>query len=112
MKKCHANLIHEAIRKFSHLLYVKNHPIFQNILIQHVRDKILMPSELASIMNKFVLDLRTVTESKYQSGDAILEELNKKGKSWLKMYGVPRNDELLKVFRNIDDFTQVVKHLF
>ena len=77
-----------------------------------MRDKILMPSELASIIDKYVSGSRTVTESKCQSGNAMLEEFNKKGKSWLKMYGVPRNDQWLKVFRNIDNFTQVVKHLF
>ena len=78
-------------------------------MIQHVRDKILMPSELASIIDKFVSGSRTVAQSKYQSGDAMLEGLNKKRKSWLKMCPVPSNDQQ---FRNIDDFNQAVKHLF
>jgi len=61
------------------------------------------------MMDKFVSGSKTGTCGKCQGGDAMLEELNKESKSWLKMSGVPSNDRWLKVFRNIDELTQVIK---
>jgi len=77
------------IGKLSHLFYARNHPIYRNILFQHVRDKALMPSELQQMMEKFISGSKTGTRGKCQGGDAMLEELNKERKSWLKMSGVP-----------------------
>ena len=41
---------------------------------------------------------RTMTFEKCQGGDALLEEINKESKSWLKMAGILSEELWLKVF--------------
>jgi len=82
-------LIHDALAKFSQIIYGRNHPIYQNILIDHV----LMPQELREGLDKFATGSKTMTIGKCQGGDALLEELNKDSKSWLKMAGIPGDDQ-------------------
>lgn len=66
-----------------------------------------MPSELKDVMEQFITGSKTGTIGKCEGGDAMLEELNKDSKSWLKMAGIPSNEQWLHVFRNIDDLTEV-----
>ena len=49
----------------------------------------------------------TMTMGKCQGGDAILEEINKESKAWLKMSGIPTEEQWLQVFRNLDDLNKV-----
>ena len=44
-----------------------------------------------------------MTLDKCQGGDALLEEINKESKSFLKMAGVPSTEQWLHVFQNLDD---------
>ena len=69
-----------------------------------------MPQELRDVMDKFVTGSKNMTPGKCQGGDAMLEELNKDSKSWLKMAGIPGNEQWLRVFRNIDDLNKVIFH--
>ena len=66
-----------------------------------------MPPEIKELMEKFISGSKNGTFGKCQGGDAMLEELNKESKSWLKTSGIPTNEQWLQVFRNIDDLTQV-----
>jgi len=66
-----------------------------------------MPEELRETMDRFVSGSRTMTHDKCQGGDAMLEELNKDSKSWLKMAGIPDEEQWLRVFRNIDNLNEV-----
>ena len=66
-----------------------------------------MPQELRDVLDKFATGSKTMTIGKCQGGDALLEELNKDSKSWLKMAGIPGDDQWLRVFRNIDGLNEV-----
>ena len=112
MRKCNPDLINDSMGKLSHLFYARNHPIYQNILFQHVRDKVLMPPDLKDLLEKYVSGSKNGTWNKCQGGDAMLEELNKETKSWLKMSGVPTNEQWLTIFRNIDELTKVIFFTF
>lgn len=69
-----------------------------------------MPEELRIIMHEFISGSKTNTMGKCQGGDAILEELNKESKSWLKMAGIPSDEQWLNVFRNNDNLNKVRKY--
>lgn len=107
MRKCYHSYIQDAIAKLSPIVYGRNHPIYQNILYNNARDVILMPQELKSVLQKFVSGSKTNTLGKCQGGDAMLEELHKDAKSWLKMAGIPSEEQWLFVFRNIDKLNEV-----
>ena len=51
-----------------------------------------MPLELQKDMDAYASTSRTGHKGKCQSGDAMLEEVNKKSKSWLKLSGVPSEE--------------------
>jgi hypothetical protein len=76
-------------------------PDLSEYLFQHGGDKALMPSELQQMMEKFVSGSKTGTRGKCQGGDAMLEEILTKN--------VWRTKQWLKVFRNMDKFSQVIK---
>ena len=66
-----------------------------------------MPNKLRVIMQKYISGSRTMTVEKCQGGDALLEEINKESKSWLKMAGIPSEELWLRVFRNLDELNKV-----
>jgi len=68
-----------------------------------------MPSELSSIKKKYISGSRTGNIGKSQGADALLEEVNKDSKSWLKMVGIPKQQHWLRVFRNLDELNEVCK---
>ena len=67
--------------------------MYQKILYHRNVDLILMPQELQEVLKNFVTSSRTMTLEKYQGGDALLEEINKENKAWLKMAGVPSTEQ-------------------
>ena len=66
-----------------------------------------MPSEMRDIKNAYISRSRTGNKDKSQGGDALLEEVNKDSKSWMKMAGIPTEEHWLRVFRNLDSLNQV-----
>lgn len=64
-----------------------------------------MPNNLRETMYKYVSSSKTMIPGKCQGGDAMLEELNKESKSWLKMAGIPGEEQC--VFRYIDSLNEV-----
>lgn len=66
-----------------------------------------MPAELKELLEKYITASKFMKVGVCQGFDAILEELNKDSKSWLKMSGIPTEDQWLKVMRNLDDLTKV-----
>ena len=66
-----------------------------------------MPNELTVIMEKYISGSRTMTVKKCQVGDGLLEEINKKSKSWLKMVGISSEELLLRVSQNLDELNKV-----
>ena len=107
VRKCNAFLINGAVAKLSQLVYGRNHPIYQNIVYHNAQDRVLMPSKLREMMEKYISGSKTKTLGKCQGGDAMLEELNKESKSWLTMSGIPSEEQCLHVFQNIDSLNEV-----
>ena len=66
-----------------------------------------MPYEIRQMKEKYVSGSRTGKKGKCQGGDALLEEVNKQSKSWLKLSGIPSEKHWLRVFRNLDSLTEV-----
>ena len=73
--------------KNEELFYAGKHPIYQN-MFQTYYDEINMPPELQKDMDAYASVPRTRHKGKCQSSDAMLEEVNKESKSWLKLSGV------------------------
>ena len=70
-------------------------------------DTISMPEELKNLKKQFMSGSRTGNIDKSQGGDALLEEVNKDSKSWLKMAGIPSEKQWLRVFRNLDKLNEL-----
>ena len=102
VRKCHSNLVNNAVAKLSLLIYGRNHPLYQKILYDRNVDLILMPKELQEVLENFVSSSETMTSGKCQGGDALLEEITKESKSSLKIAGVPSTEQWLHVFRNLN----------
>ena len=75
-------------------------------------DTISMPEELNNFKKQFMSGSRTGNIDKSQGGDALLEEVNKDSKSWLKMAGIPSEKHWLTVFRNLDKLNEASMTLF
>ena len=103
VRKSNAGAITDAKAKLSGLIFGGNHPIYQNLMYYEVLDAVLMPSELRDVKSKYVSGSRTGKKEKSQGGDALLEEVNKESKAWLKMSGIPSEEQWLRVFRNLDN---------
>ena len=84
VRKCNAVAVKDSIAKLSHLIFNRNHPIYQNILYHHGLDLCLMPCSLKVILEQYISGNKSGKKNKCQGGDALLEELNKESKSWLK----------------------------
>lgn len=81
------SFINAAKNKLSLLFFGRNHPNYQFILSQEKKIDFLMPLKLKNIkFNSFVTS-RKGNVGHYQSGDAILEEINKEAKR--DIVGVP-----------------------
>ena len=112
VRKCNATAVGDAKTKISCLFFGRNHPIYQNIVYLDTLDTVLMPPPLKDIKNKYISGSRTGNIGKSQGGDALLEEINKDSKSWLKMAGIPSERHWLWVFRNVDSLNKVSKVKF
>ena len=73
------------------LFYGGNHPKYQKIVYNDLRQQVLMPDELKNIMESNFSASRTGSLGHFQSGDALLEEINKNGKKWI--LGVPNEQQ-------------------
>ena len=75
-------------------------------------DTISMPEELNNFKKQFMSGSRTGNIDKSQGVDALLEEVIKDSKSWLKMAGIPSEKQRLRVFRNLDKLNEVSMTLY
>ena len=72
-----------------------------------------MPSEVLETLQRSFTLSRTKRSGHYQGGDACLEEINKQGKSWLKLGGgVPNNNRWRRIFRNLEKLEKVRSRLW
>ena len=105
VRKCNSSLLEESIDKLSEIFFARNHPIYQNIIFHRTLDQIAMPEELFSFLEENVSSSQTNTVEKCQG--TFLEEINKESKSWLKLAGIPSNEQWTEVFRNLDKMNKV-----
>lgn len=107
VRTCSTKHIKDAKTRINDLIYAGTHPIYQNIFFQESTDAIKMPPELQNVLIKHKTASRTGDIGQSQGGDAMLEEINKESKSWLKLSGVPSEEQWLRVFSNLDDLNKV-----
>ena len=69
-----------AQSKLMLLFYGGNHPKYQEIIYNDLHQQVLMPDELKNIIESNFSASRTGSLGHFQSGDALLEEINKNGK--------------------------------
>ena len=112
VRKNEAKAVENAKTKISHLFFGRSHPINQNIMYLDTLDTISMPEELNNFKKQFMSGSRTGNIDKSQGGDALLEEVNKESKSWLKMAGIPSEKQWLRVLRNLDKLNEVSMTLY
>ena len=97
--------IYSAKNKLSLLFFARNHPIYHNIITQERRIEILMPEEVRSMKFNTLSLSRTSRTGHYQSGDAIIEEVNKEAKR--DLVGIPSTKEWKRSFRNLDNINAI-----
>ena len=79
--------INAAKNKLSYFFYTRNNPNYQFIISQEKKIDVLMPSPLRQIKFNTLVTSRKNNIGHYQSGDAILEEINKEAER--SAIGVP-----------------------
>ena len=107
VRKCNHKLVQNARTKTAELFFGGNHPIYQKIIVEDAIATTLMPDEIRKVKEKHVSSSRTGHAGKFQGGDALLEEVNKESKAWLKLSGIPSEERWLRIFRNLDDLNKV-----
>ena len=76
-------------------------------MFQTYYNELNMLTEVQKDMDAYASASKTGHKGKCQSGDALLEEINKESKSWLKLSGVSSEEQWLRVFRNLDTLNEV-----
>ena len=97
-----------AKSKLSLLFFGRNHPLYQYMLFQDFRIECLMPDQVREIVYSLMSSSRNNSGGHYQSGDAHVEEINKKAKKWV--IGVPTHAQWIQSFRNLDKLDTIRKN--
>ena len=79
-------------------------------MTQERRIEILMPEEIRNLKFKTLCLNRTDRVGHYQSGDAIIEEVNKEAKR--DLVGVPSSSQWVRSFRNLDNMNKIRAAVF
>ena len=102
-----AESIHAARSKLLLLFFGRNHPKYQQILSHEIKTEVLMPADVRSLKFKSLSTSRTSRAGHYQSGDALVEEVNKEGKRWIM--SLPTMKQWTRSFRNLDRVNHIRK---
>ena len=93
--------INAAKSKLMMLFYGQNHPIYKEILLNDLKVNCWAPIDVKMMIDQNLSTSRSEGNfGHYQSGDALLEEINKNAKKWI--IGVPTKVQWEKSFRNLD----------
>ena len=92
------------------MFYGQNHPHYHLLIAQEKRIEALMPREVLNLKYSSLVLSRTGHTGHYQSGDAIIEEINKEGKH--DLVGVPNETQWKRPFQNLDMMNQVRSSTF
>ena len=110
MRSNNQQYIYAGKDKLSLLFYGRNHPHYHLLIAQEKRIEALMPREVLNLKYSSLVLSRTGRAGHYQSGDAIIEEINKEGKR--DLVGVPNETQWKRAFRNLDMMNQVRSSTF
>ena len=92
--------IYSGKDKPSLLFYGPNNPHHHLLIAQEKRIEALMPREVLKLKYSALVLSKTGCAGHYQSEDAIIEEINKKGKR--DLVGVPNETQWKRAFLNLD----------
>ena len=92
--------IYSGKDKPSLLFYGPNNPHYHLLIAQEKRIEALMPREVLNLKYSSLVLSKTGCAGHYQSEDAIIEEINKKGKR--DLVGVPNETQWKRAFQNLD----------
>ena len=101
-----SQLVLVAKTKLGSLFFGRNHPHYRDIIYNDFKLAYLMPFPVAEGFYSSISASRIGRVGHYQSGDALLEEINKAAKKWV--LGVPNDAQWLQSFRNLDKLTEVI----
>ena len=92
------------------MFFGRNHPCYHELVAYEKKTEALMPCEIRSIKFSSLVLGRTGRLVHYQSGDAIIEEINKEAKR--NLVGVPNEDQWRRSFRNLDNMNEIRQIFF
>ena len=92
--------IYTGKNKLSVLLFGRNHPHYQQLVSFEKMIEALMPREIRALKYSSLVLSRTGRSGHNQSGDAVIEEINKEAKR--DLVGVPNETQWKRSFHNLD----------
>ena len=111
IRYCQIEPVLAAKSKLALLFFGRNHPRYQELTSHEFRIECIAPNEIKSYMHSAFSMSRTNRPGHYQSGGAVIEEINKQGKKWV--IGVPTQSQWTRSFRNLDMLDKVnMKFMF
>ena len=102
--------IYAAKNELALLFFGRNHPIYNRLIVLEKKVEIAMPHAIRKIKDSTFVLSRTGSDGHYQSGDAIIEEINKEAKR--DVVGVPNESLWKQTFRNLDNMNKLRKATF
>ena len=97
--------IYAGKNKLSLLFFGHNHSCYHELIAYEKKIEALMPHEIHSIKFSSLVLSRMVRLGHYQSGDGIIEEINKEAKQ--DLVGVPNEHQWRRSFRNLDNMNEI-----
>ena len=92
--------IYPGKNKLSVLLFGRNHPHYQQLVSFEKMIEALMPHRIRALKYSSLVLSRTGRSGHNQSGDAVIEEINKEAKR--DLVGVPNETQWKRSVRNLD----------
>ena len=102
--------IYAGKNKLSLLFFGRNHPCYHELVAYEKKIEALMSYEIRSIKFCSLVLGRTGRLVHYQSGDAMIEEINKEAKR--DLVGVPNEHQWRRSFRNLDNVNDIRQIFF
>ena len=105
-----SDYIYSAKNKLALMFFARNHPNYHYMFVKERRIELAMPSDVLSMKMKSLSMSRISNVGHYQSGDAIIEEINKEAKR--DLVGVPDDVQWQRSFRNLDNVNKIRSSYF
>ncbi|XP_041453561.1 uncharacterized protein LOC121406620 [Lytechinus variegatus] len=86
--------------KFANIFHGRNHPKYQVIEITELCNFLAAPMEVKKFLGDFQAISTSGDQTRCEDMDFVLENINKKRKSWIPK-GVPKREDWKRIFRNL-----------